>query len=369
MTIVSDTNQTITVAGSEFHLGWLRFSCLCTECRHPDSFQKVAELSGREFPVALSVDLRPEDGLLEVVWREEPVHHSVYPLDWLRAHGWQAPDESRRDEVVRWDASTIRDRARWHDIRACGGATGPWMEDLLTNGFALFENTTPAELERLLSEFEPVQYTEYGRYATVKAVPGSEDLSETAFALTPHTDYPYKQIGHVIQFCYFAENEATGGEFFLVDGFQVAEDFRADHGDLFDLLTRTPVEFEQLYTTWRYLYRVRRPIIQLDGAGNVEAVYFGHSHCWTWRVPPERSAAFYAAYHTFLTYLSDERYRWQRRFLAGECAAFRNSRILHGRNAFDPNTGTRHLITTYLPWEQLEARIRFEREAATYTLR
>jgi gamma-butyrobetaine dioxygenase len=186
--------------------------------------------------------------------------------------------------------------------------------------------------------------------------------------LTAHTDDPYKQTDRLIQFCYFAENDATGGEFFLVDGFKVANDFRSAHPELFDLLTGTPVEFEQLYTTWRYLYRVRRPIIELDAAGNPETIHFGHSHCWTWQVPPEQSSEYYIAYHLFLKYLNDDQYHWEHQFTADECAAFRNSRVLHGRNSFDPRTGTRHLITTYLSWEQLEARIRFERDAPTYTL-
>jgi alpha-ketoglutarate-dependent taurine dioxygenase len=366
MNLAIDDSRAITIEGDRYHLGWLRYCCLCPECRHPDSFQKTVELSDRDIPVALSVDLRTTDGVLEVEWQEDPAHRSVYPLDWLRAHRWNGqPTTEARAEGL-WDAKSVQDRIRWHDARSCEGVDGPWIHDLYDNGFTLLQNVTPAELERILSEFEPVHYTEYGRYATVKANPDAEDLSETAYPLTPHTDYPYKQTTPLIQFCYFAENKASGGEFFLVDGQKVADDFKSTHPDLFDLLSQTPVEFEQLYTTWRYLYRIQRPIIQLDATGNAEAIYFGHSHCWTWQVPPNQSEDYYVAYHTFLKFLNDERYRWEHRFQDGECVAFRNSRVLHGRNSFDPRSGLRHLITTYLPWEQLEARIRFQRESPYY---
>ncbi|MEU1329633.1 TauD/TfdA family dioxygenase [Streptomyces sp. NPDC005865] len=167
-------------------------------------------------------------------------------------------------------------------------------------------------------------------------------------------------------FCYFVENQAEGGEFFFLDGFKAAEDFRTEHPAWFALLAETPVEVEQVYSSHRYLYRLRRPIITLGPDEQVQALHFGHSHTWTWQLPPECSADFYRAYHAFLRHLASEHYRVTRRFAAGECLAFRNTRILHGRHAFDPATGPRRLITAYLSWDQLEARIRYHRESDHY---
>ena len=38
--------------------------------------------------------------------------------------------------------------------------------------------------------------------------------------------------------------------------------------------------------------------------------------------------------------------------------AFDNRRVLHGRNAFNPNSGRRHLQGTYLDLDLLESRLR-----------
>ncbi|MGW8378421.1 TauD/TfdA family dioxygenase [Streptomyces sp. ODS28] len=370
MASMTHDSAVLTIDGRPFPLPWLRFCCPCQQCRHPGSYQKIADLSGRDgaLPQAASAELSPDERVLRVTWREEPVHHSTYRLDWLLHHAWDHDTGQESSETL-WDAERLRAAGLpWHEASSCHAGQGPWTQDLLTYGIALLRNTSVAELERLLEEFEPVHYTEYGRYADVRAVPEAEDLSEMALTLTAHTDYPYRTVGPLLEFCYFVENQASGGEFFFLDGFRAAEDFRTEHPAWFELLATTPVEFEQLYTSHRYLYRLRRPIITLGPHGRLAAMHFGHSHAWAWQIGPGQAADFYRAYHAFLHHLGAQRYRITRHFAAGECLAFRNTRILHGRHAFDPASGPRRLITAYLPWDQLEARIRYHHEALHYPL-
>ncbi|MGW6055516.1 TauD/TfdA family dioxygenase [Streptomyces sp. NPDC055189] len=359
----------ITLDETPFALPWLRFSCPCPDCRHPGSFQKTADLSlgPEDLPVARAAGLSPDGLLLHVTWHEEPVHESTYRVDWLLDHAWDRSDSQEFGKETLWDSTTPGTAAmRWHRAADCHAGLGSWTDDLFTHGFALLRDMTVRQLELLLADFDPVHPTEYGRYADVTAVAQAEDLSEMSLALTAHTDYPYRTVGPLLEFCYFVENEATGGEFFFLDGFKAAEDFRTAHPSWFALLTETPVEFEQLYSSHHYLYRLRRPVITLGSDGRVQALHYGHSHVWSWNLPPSRVGDFYRAYHAFLRHLRSESYRITRRFEAGECLALRNTRILHGRHAFAPTTGTRRLITAYIPWDQLEARTRFHREVTHY---
>jgi gamma-butyrobetaine dioxygenase len=317
--------------------------------------------------VASAAALSQDGRLLHITWQEEPVHRSTYRVDWLLDHAWDRSEKEQFGNEALWDAATpAAQDMRWHRAADCHAGVGPWTDDLFTHGFALLRETTVPEIERLLAEFDPVHHTEYGRYADVCAVPDAEDLSEMALTLTAHTDYPYRAVGPLLEFCYFVENQATGGEFFFLDGFKAAEDFRTAHPSWFALLTKTPIEYEQLYSSHRYLYRLRRPLITLGPDDRVQALHFGHSHVWTWQLPPSLAGDFYRAYHAFLSHLRSEQYQITRRFAAGECLAFRNTRILHGRHAFDASTGTRRLITAYIPWDQLEARSRFHRESSKY---
>ncbi|MEV6756528.1 TauD/TfdA family dioxygenase [Streptomyces sp. NPDC051214] len=369
MTSITADDGLLTLNGTQFALPWLRFSCPCATCRHPASLQKIADLSPQPeaLPQAARIELSQDGRLLHITWQEQPVHYSSYRLDWLFTHTWDHPADAHLPAPVPWDAATLDSEAlKWHEAAECHAGLGAWTEDLFTHGFALLRRTTVPELRRLLDELDPVHHTEYGRYADVSAVPDAEDLSEMSLTLTAHTDYPYRTAGPLLEFCYFVENQAQGGEFFFLDGVKAAEDFRTRHPAWCALLVETPVEFEQVYSSHRYLYRLRRPIITLGPDQQIQALHFGHSHAWTWHIPPAGAADFYSAYHAFLQHLQSERYRITRRFAAGECLAFRNTRILHGRHAFDPATGPRRLITAYIPWDQLEARTRYHHESHTY---
>ncbi len=68
---------------------------------------------------------------------------------------------------------------------------------------------------------------------TVKAIPNPDDLAGSCYALTPHTDLSYMHTQPVVQFLHCLENEATGGESILVDGFRVARDFQKNHPEYF----------------------------------------------------------------------------------------------------------------------------------------
>ncbi|MEB3958723.1 TauD/TfdA family dioxygenase [Streptomyces kunmingensis] len=306
-------------------LPWPRFSCPCPDCRHPGSFQKTAE--------------------------------STYWVDWLLDHAWDRGDsEQFIKETLRDSATPGAADMRPHQAADFHAGLGPWTYDLFTHGFALPRDTTVPQLERLLAEFDPVHHTEYGRYTDVTAVPETEDLSEMSLTLTAHTDYPYRTVGPLLEFCYFVENEAIGGEFYFLDGFKAVEDFRTVHPSWFTLLAETPVEFEQLYTShhYLYLYRLRRPVTTV---GPDEPIAIVGMSC---RLPGGVTGP------DSLWRLCSESYRITRRFEAGECLALRNTRILHGRHAFNPHSGTRRLVTAYIPWDQPEARTRFHRESPHY---
>jgi gamma-butyrobetaine dioxygenase len=61
----------------------------------------------------------------------------------------------------------------------------------------------------------------------------------------------------------------------------------------------------------------------------------------------------------------DPKYRLQLKLKAGEMVVFDNRRVLHGRDAFDPSTGFRHLQGCYVDRGEFSSRLRLlAREAA-----
>jgi gamma-butyrobetaine dioxygenase len=67
---------------------------------------------------------------------------------------------------------------------------------------------------------------------------------------------------------------------------------------------------------------------------------------------------FYAAYHRFQKLTNDPANQLRFRLEPGQLMAMDNRRILHGRAAFDPQSGKRLLRGCYGEREELESRLR-----------
>jgi gamma-butyrobetaine dioxygenase len=358
----------IEIEGRRFPGIWLRDNCLCPLCRHPTSFQKLFDFSALPAPPR-ALALQIADGAAVITWDGEPPHVSRFPIDWLAAQGDDSlMHESPGARATYWSAAEIRDAApRKHELAGCDPEGGPWLDDLLGYGFALFTGMTLDRLDRFMSAIGPIHHTEYGRFADVRSTPGANDLAETGYALTVHTDYStYMHVAPLLQFMYFEAHDSMGGESLLVDGVRAAQDFGRAEPRFFELLATVPVEFHQRYAAWRYHHCRTRTVIELGPTGQVAGVFFGHSHAGPWRIPFERAPEYYEAYAAFFALLKSPEYVYAFRLGRGEGMAVQNARVLHGRNAFDTSTGIRHLVTGYVPWEYLEARLRFARTAPLY---
>lgn len=357
----------VAIGGELYHLTWLRDNCPCAQCRHPTSFQKLFDISlAQSQPGMLHQAL--DGDTLHIVWDESPPHHSQYSVPWLTRQPTRIIPIDRQIPPALWRADTWRQqRLPWHTLPAAPADTQTWQNDLLRRGFVLFRDVELDALDRFVSAIGPIHYTEYGRFAHIRSSGGAQDLSESGCALSPHTDYStYMHTAPLLQFLYFKVNEASGGETLLVDGFQAAADFRRDHPEAFSILVETPIEFQQFYQGWRYHFIRRRPIIELNEDGDISGVFFGHSHCFNWKLDLEQVDAFYDAYATFFRYLKHPDYQLILKLQAGECVAVQNGRLLHGRQAFDPSSGDRHLIDAYVPWEYFIARLNFLRDQADF---
>lgn len=351
----------ITIGESTFQATWLRDNCLCDQCRHHGSHQKTIDVSAwNSPPSAANADII--DNELVITWNETPAHRSVFPLPWLERHAYHpGPVPEPLASPTLWRATTWEGHEPpWRELTYDAPPGQRWQDDLLTYGFALFQQVTLAALEEFLDGLGPVHHTEYGKFAEIRATPKSCDLSETSGELSPHTDYStYMTVPPLIQFLFFAKNEAAGGETILVDGFRAAEDLRTSEPELFHLLVSSPVQFQQVYDNWQYHFIRSRPVIELSPDGAVAGVFFGHSHGYPWNLPIGSVEGYYAAYDAFFAQLKDPSNQYLTRIPSGGCVAVQNQRVLHGRKSFAPTTGERHLVDAYLSWDFFEARERY----------
>jgi len=354
----------INICGKRFHFIWLRDNCLCNQCRHPTSFQKIYDISECIAPPR-PIAITETDNHLIINWQETPAHRSIFPLSWLIDNAYDPQPQPLLAPDILWDRATIKQyQLPSYDIHNCEPET--WMEQVATLGFALVKNVALGDLEPLISAIGPVHEFECGRFDTVKASESGRDVTyASSKPLLLHTDASHRYDPRLIEFLLFVENKATGGETVLVDGFKVAEDFRLHHPDYFQILAQTPVQFRHYEVVSRYFFCRTTSILELDAQDQVAAIYFSHKNC-NRHLPFDKIEDYYAAYSTFFRYLKDPTYQYCFRLEAEDCLVMKNFRILHGRTPYDAGSGARHLKVGYVGWHYFMGRINFQRYKHLY---
>lgn len=336
-----------------FPLIWLRDHCACPECRHPQTRERL--YLPQEAPDE-AVEVEVESGNLTVHWANG--HLSHFDGGWLhqRRPGSLPPDAvpQRRS----WKEGFSPERVDHGDFIAGAAGERSWLTALLRDGLVLLENGPLAdeEVSRLAERIGPLRPTNFGARFDVRSKPNPNNAAYTAIALALHTDLPNWRQPPDIQLLYCLENGAEGGESIFADGFAAAECLRQSSPEAFRLLSETPIDFR--FQDENHDLAWRAPVIALDEAGNVIEVRLNNWIRDSLRLPIETIDAWYAAYHHFWQRVHAPQHRLEFALAPGEMVAFDNRRVLHGRNAFDPNSGRRHLQGTYLDLDMCESRLR-----------
>lgn len=336
---------------------WLRDNCRCASCRHPGNGQKLYEIT--DFAPDLQAAFADLDaaGDLRVEWPDG--HRSSYTKSWLTAHRLDpASHAARRQQPERWDAGIAADlpRAAWPALLADPGIELAWLERYCALGFGLLHDL-PCQSGMVASvgdRLGHVRVTNYGRLFDVKSVPHPNNLADTALGLGAHSDNPYRDPSPGIQLLHCLECEAPGGDTFLVDGFKAADLLRQEDPAGFDLLCSVPMNFR--YASADAELCARQTLISLDADGEVCAVHFNNRSADWLDAPFEIAEPWYRAYLAFAHIIKKPQLEVRFRLDPGDCVVMRNDRTLHGRTAFDPNLGRRHLQGCYIDRDGVESR-------------
>lgn len=343
-----------------FHHLWLRDNCGCPECRVPQSGER------RVFTAHLPRDLRPVEarydtssGALWVTWPDG--HRSRYRHDWLTRHDYSRPRPARADASRRlWTRDGPPIPSFEHDD-VVGSTDGQlaYLDAVHDVGAAVVHGTpcVSHEVERFTSAIGcHVRETAFERVHNVRHDASGYNVAHTAFELMPHTDMPSYHWPPSIQLLHFLRNEARGGASTLTDGWAVLADLRAHDPAAFQTLCRIPVEF-QLFSPDEDT-RAASPLVQLDTRGDVVAFRFSNQLALPVEADFDDVPAFYDAYQKLGAMVASGDYTQEFETDSGDLLTVHGHRVLHGRRAFDPTSGDRHLQDVYLEHDDLMARRR-----------
>jgi len=251
-------------------------------------------------------------------------------------------------EPCPWSATGTNPAAfAWPDL-SDDGVCHRALRSYLAEGYIIISGV-PCEHGAVLNvarRFGYTRETNFGTLFDVRSLPGACDLAYTALHLDPHTDNPYRHPVPGIQLLHCLVNETEGGLSTLVDGLAVAEHLRSTAPDDFAALTQTPVCFRYIDPTTEHT--AYAPILALDTRGVFTAIHHSPRLDFVPLLPFEELDLFYGARRRLDHLLRSDRFERRFRLADGELMMFDNRRLLHGRTAFDPATGLRHLQGCYI---------------------
>jgi len=346
---------------AEFPYIWLRDNCATGF--HPQTLEREFDLT------SVPSDIRPltlatSDDSLTLTWQAlngSPPHVSTFGLDWLYAH---RPGQMMQDPAAverkhwRGDLETQHiARASGPEVLADDGALLRWLIAAKTHGLSIVSGLTgPEDGMDVARRAGFLRETNFGVIFEVVSKPDPNNLAYTSHQLPLHSDLTNQEMPPGYQFLHCLANDATGGGSLLCDGFAVAEDLRREDPEAFEILATTliPMRFQD------DAYDIRRQdtVIRVSEDGTIQEIRFNAHLAGMFTMDADTMERYYPAYRKFMELSRSDRYVISLKLQAGEMMVFDNRRIMHGREAFDPTSGGRHLRGCYVDHGEVDSRIR-----------
>jgi len=348
---------------TEYPFFWLRDNCQCPACFHPATHERLL------FTAAIDPDIDPKsftatDDGFTILWDEGEGHESVFTADWLYHNAIVAPKGGTvRASATLWDVNSLNELPMF-DYADCLGDDKSllrWCSSLRSIGVAIIRNM-PKKDGAVIDFADHVGYvhdTIYDRLHNVFSDPDAYNLASTSEELKPHTDMPNYFSPPGVQLLHFLENEAEGGETTLVDGYQAAQQLKSEDADAYDILAKTDVGFRLASSKGDIIGHA--PLIEVNNRGQINTIRYSNQLMLPLMIPAAEVKGFYDAYRKFTQLLNapDNLVKFKTR--SGDMVAVHNHRVLHGRTAFKPASGARHLQLTYLDFDLVMSRLRQQR--------
>ena len=341
---------------SDYDYLWLRDNC--PSAFHPKTKERNFNLLSVPediHPVAVNLT----DDSLVINWQPPP-HVSIYAYEWLYQNDYNRSSSAvfaDKLAVQPWDKhyGDAMVKARYQDIMDDDAALLNWLVKLQNIGLSVIIDMPEDGLEKSARRIAHLRETNFGVTFEVVSKPNPNNQAYTAEALPLHTDLPNQELPPGIQFLHCISNEAPGGESRFVDGFAVAEYIRRHDAEAFKLLSEQMIPY-RFYDATHDLYE-EKPVIVLS-QGEISEINYNAHICGVFQLSQAAMRPYYRAYRLFMKTIANDNFVVQFKLSNGEMAVFDNRRVLHGRAAFNPQTGFRRLRGCYIDRGDLKSKIR-----------
>ncbi len=303
---------------SNFNFMWLRDNC--PSAHDKDSRHRmfnILEISTNIEPKTCKIN---SEGKLEIEWSEGN-HTSYYDQEWLRKNCY-----------------TINNKKKYVSPYQL------WERSLQENLKSISIHTRETFFK---TPFEVINITK------------PNNSAYTAHELRNHMDLPWFENPPGYQFLHCLINEAEGGNSSAVDAFAVADYLRKNEKEIFETLVKVPLKFRDKDYTQKLHRSFYAPAISLTKDSDYNDIRFSVATMDALDCHPDIMDKVYKSHHRFGNLLHDDKFQIKFRLEPGDIFSFNNRRILHGRTAFNPNSGNRHLQGYYMDRDEIIGRLNF----------
>ena len=345
---------------SRFHHIWLRDNCRCPECLHPQTRERIHDTYAIDPDIApVTVEIQDNGGLLALTWPDG--HKTDLPAGWLRHRCYSdAARDDRREDLKLWGSDILSNLPEVEAAEALNTNEGlqDFIQKIRDYGLAVVRNLDCHEgmVEILARRISYLRQTNYGVGFDVESKPDPNNVAYTAIELKAHTDLANWESPPGIQFLHCLDNSAEGGESVLVDGFAAADELRKKDPEAFRVLSEVVLPFRFIDKHWDL--RWHAPTISLDQRGDFREIRYHSALSAPFDLPHDQVEPVYAALRAFTAILRDPAFEIRLKMGPGDVIVFHNRRVLHGRSAFDPNSGRRKLQGCYVDCDDAWSRLR-----------
>ncbi|WP_298815724.1 TauD/TfdA family dioxygenase [uncultured Roseibium sp.] len=343
---------------ADFPFVWLRDNC--PSGFHPQTQEREFDLTSIPMDISVSnADLETEEIVL--TWNHGD-HVSRFDTGWLHKHrpGIGLKDPAKIEPTLwRGDLPPASlPRADAQDLLADDTALLEFLRETKKTGLSIVTGMADDSEAGMTvaGRIGFLRQTNFGTTFEVMSKPNPNNLAYTSHALPLHTDLANQELPPGFQFLHCLANEADGGGSTFCDGFAIASDLLENDPETFKLLADTPVPFR--FHDADFDIRRHQTVIDLDPFGRLQELHFNAHLAGIFDLPADIMETYYRAYRTIMQMTRSDDYVITTRLNGGEMVIFDNRRVLHGRAAFDPNTGFRHLRGCYVDRGEFDSRIR-----------
>jgi gamma-butyrobetaine dioxygenase len=236
----------------------------------------------------------------------------------------------------------------WSNDDVDGQSMLSFLGSFFRYGYVVLRNT-PTEVgtvERICHRLGYIVGNNFGWTFDVRVEPKPTDLAYTAIELLAHSDQPYRQPVPGIQLLHCLRNDAPGGNSTLVDGLAGAQALAAHDPAAHAAVVTTMLE-------WRYdmgsdTVVNRGHLLSYDRSGRFQQVRLNTKLEAPIAGDGADLDAFYRGRRWLVDWFNDAAHQVMFRLEPGDVMFMDNHRVLHGRTAFDPSKGVRHLQGAYI---------------------